>query len=106
MSRILNRRSFLLDGTIFVAVSALGLELPARFARSLAQTRGASTGDGRKPNIVFMLVDNLGYGDWECTVAASFGVLPLRGLTGSQAKARDCSISTLKRSARPPALHS
>ena len=54
----------------------------------------------RKPNIVFMLADNLGYGELGPTAAASFAVRPPRGLTRWPAKACGFSISTSRRSAR------
>jgi hypothetical protein len=57
-----NRREVLtlLAGTAPVALGALSALAAARTAH--AQTT--------KPNILFMLVDNLGYGNWVATAAA------------------------------------
>jgi arylsulfatase A-like enzyme len=55
--RALDRRSILLGGTALTVVSAFGVGAPMQVARgqeSLAQS---------KPNILFILVDNLGYGE-------------------------------------------
>jgi len=53
----LNRRSVLLGSTTLAAVSALGAGASMQFARAQAPTSSS------KPNILFMLVDNLGYGE-------------------------------------------
>jgi hypothetical protein len=50
----------LLGGTTLAAASALGAVAPMRFAQ--AQTPSTQA----KPNILFMLVDNLGYGELGC----------------------------------------
>jgi len=55
-NRALDRRSILLGGTTLAAASALGAAAPIRIAQ--AQQRPAA-----KPNIVFILMDNLGYGE-------------------------------------------
>ena len=52
----LDRRAILLGSTALAAASALG----AGVQRAVAQS---STAPGEKPNILFMLVDNLGYGE-------------------------------------------
>jgi arylsulfatase len=52
-----SRRSILLGGTTLAAASALGGGAPMQFAQAQTPTTQA------KPNILFMLVDNLGYGE-------------------------------------------
>jgi arylsulfatase len=52
-----SRRSILLGGTTLVAASALGASASMQFAQ--AQTPLSQP----KPNILFILVDNLGYGE-------------------------------------------
>src|SRR5258707_4753713 len=57
MRYTLNRRGILLGSTALAAASALGGGAPMRLAQ--AQT----SSPGLKPNSLFMLVDNLGYGE-------------------------------------------
>jgi arylsulfatase len=60
--RALNRRNILLGGTTLAAASALGGGAPIGVAQ--AQQRPAAQPDAaRSPNIVFILMDNLGYGE-------------------------------------------
>jgi arylsulfatase A-like enzyme len=60
--RALNRRNILLGGTTLAAASALGGGGPIGVAQ--AQQRPAAQPDAaRSPNIVFILMDNLGYGE-------------------------------------------
>src|SRR6478735_11941042 len=54
---ILSRRSILLGGTTLAAASALGANTPMDLAHAQAPLTQS------KPNILFMLVDNLGYGE-------------------------------------------
>jgi hypothetical protein len=60
----------------------------------------------KKPNIVFMLVDNLGYGELGVYGGVFCAVRRRRALTSLPAKACACSISTSRLSARPPVRHS
>src|SRR5258705_10240157 len=53
----LSRRSVLLGSTALAAVSAVGASAPMQVAQAQAPTTQA------KPNILFILVDNLGYGE-------------------------------------------
>jgi arylsulfatase len=53
---MLNRRGILLAGTTLAAASALGAGAPMQIAQAQTSTTQA------KPNILFILVDNLGYG--------------------------------------------
>jgi arylsulfatase len=55
-----NRRNILLGGSTLAAVSALGSASSIR----LAQAQPATAGQARVPNIVFILVDNVGWGDF------------------------------------------
>src|SRR5258705_11043460 len=55
--RTLNRRNILLGGTTLAAASALGASTPMQ----VVQAQEPSTQS--KPNILFILVDNLGYGE-------------------------------------------
>jgi hypothetical protein len=56
----------------------------------------------KKPNIVFMLADNLGYGElWRYGGGILRGA-PTPRITASPGKACACSTSTSKRNARPP----
>jgi hypothetical protein len=75
--------------------SCLGLGTMAAALMLSAETAPAQA-PAKKPNIVFMLADNLGYSDG----AASFVALPPRASTGLPAKARAYSTSTSKRNAR------
>jgi len=81
--------------------------LPLLAAALLGAVAPADAAD-KKPNIVFMLVDNLGYG--ELGVYGG-GILrgaptPPRASTRWPAKACACSTSTSRRSARPPGRRS
>ena len=60
----------------------------------------------KKPNIVYMLADNLGYGELGVYGGGISVVPPRRASTRSPAKACACSTSTSKRNARPPGLPS
>ena len=53
----LDRRGILLGGTALAAASAFGAGAPMRVAQ--AQTLSTQS----KPNVLFILVDNLGYGE-------------------------------------------
>jgi arylsulfatase len=53
----LSRRSILLAGTTFAAASAFGADGQMQVAKAQAPSTQA------KPNILFILVDNLGYGE-------------------------------------------
>jgi arylsulfatase A-like enzyme len=61
MNRRLNRRSLLLGGSTLAAASALGSGAPTRLAQ--AQQPPATASNTGSPNIVFILMDNLGYGE-------------------------------------------
>jgi len=52
--RTLNRRAVLLGRTLVVVASMLGVSVPMQVAQAQTQS---------KPNILFILVDNLGYGE-------------------------------------------
>ena len=54
----------------------------------------------KKPNIVFMLADNLGYGELGVYGGGILRGAPRRALTRSPAKACGCSISTSRPNAR------
>ncbi len=54
----------------------------------------------RKPNIVFMLADNLGYGELGAYGGGILRARRRRASTRSPAKACACSTSTSKRNAR------
>src|SRR5258708_12664209 len=56
--RTLNRRSILLGGTTLAAASAFGTGAPVRVAQAQQPPPTQP-----KPNILFILVDNLGYGE-------------------------------------------
>src|SRR5260221_10081354 len=60
--RALDRRSMLLGGTMLAAVSTLGAGAPIRLAQAQQQP-AAQPNAARSPNIVFILMDNLGYGE-------------------------------------------
>ena len=55
----LNRRNILLGSIMLAVVSAFGSTLPTH----LAQAQPVPNGQAPKPNIVVMLMDNLGYGE-------------------------------------------
>lgn len=59
-----NRRDFLLTATALAAVSAIAAGASTQAAQ--AQTSKRSTANGQPPNIVYFLVDNLGYGELGC----------------------------------------
>jgi hypothetical protein len=59
-----------------------------------------TTGDAKKPNIVFILMDNLGYGEVGCYGG---GILPGAAtprIDKLATEGSDCSTSTLKRNVR------
>ena len=58
-SNALDWRNILLGGIMLAVVSAFGSTLPTR----LAQAQPVANGQAPKPNIVVMLMDNLGYGE-------------------------------------------
>jgi arylsulfatase A-like enzyme len=58
----LDRRSILLSGTALAAASTLGGSVPVRVAQAQAQAPATQP----KPNILFMLSDNVGYGVPSC----------------------------------------
>ena len=60
LDRALDRRSILCGGALLTAASLLGVSAPIQ----VAQAQAPSTQS--KPNILFMLVDNLGYGELGC----------------------------------------
>lgn len=53
-----NRRSILLGGATVAATSAFGAGGPMQ----VAQAQQFSASDGKNPNILFILADNVGYG--------------------------------------------
>ena len=57
IDQLVNRRGVLLGGTTLAAASALGASAPMQIAQAQAPPTQS------KPNILFMLVDNLGYGE-------------------------------------------
>jgi arylsulfatase A-like enzyme len=59
-SATLNRRNVLLAGTT-LAVSAIAANGPAQVAQ--AQQQATTPSSGRKPNIIFIVSDDFGYGD-------------------------------------------
>jgi arylsulfatase A-like enzyme len=61
-SHALDRRSVLL-GTTMAAAAALGADAPVQTAQAQPQRTAAPSGP---PNIVYFLVDNLGYGELGC----------------------------------------
>ena len=76
-----------------LAIYSLGIALMA-IKTSQAQSASQPPAEGKKPNIVFILMDNLGYGEVGC-----YGGGILRASISSRLKARDCSTSTSKRNA-------
>jgi arylsulfatase len=60
ISNVPNRRSILLGGSTLAAISALGSASPTRLALAQALAQPQTT----QPNIVFILVDNTGWGDF------------------------------------------
>lgn len=71
----LNRRNILLGGTTLAAASALGASAPTQVAQAQAQQQPkpalslpgtAGLAQQAKPNVVFILADNVGYGDLGC----------------------------------------
>jgi arylsulfatase A-like enzyme len=62
MSHVLNRRRFLRGGTILAVASTLRAASPLRRAQSSAQGQNVTSTNGKKPNILFILTDNVGYG--------------------------------------------
>ena len=86
-------------------IGCLGLGTMAT-ALMLGGGKAPAQSAAKKPNIVFMLADNLGYGE-----LGVYGGGILRGaatprIDGSPAKACACSTSTSKRNARPPGRRS
>jgi hypothetical protein len=59
--RVFNRRNILLGSTTLAAASALGTGAPIRVVQ--AQQPATQPSAARSPNIVFILMDNLGYGE-------------------------------------------
>ena len=55
-----NRRDMVLGGTILAAASAAGSSSAATLAQAQTTSTAARSG---KPNVVFILADNVGYGD-------------------------------------------
>jgi arylsulfatase A-like enzyme len=62
----LNRRNLLLGGTTLTAACALGAGVPGRIAQAQQPPATPSGAGAPKPNIVFILMDNLGYGEPGC----------------------------------------
>ena len=87
--KIVNRKFSTVVWPLLAAAAILCAVAPAKAAEE-------------KPNIVFMLMDNLGYGELGVYGGeASFAVRPRRVSTSSQAKACGCSTSMSRLSARP-----
>jgi hypothetical protein len=80
-SQQVSRRNILLAGTTLAAASALSSAVPVR----TAQAQQA----GKKPNVVIMLADNVGYGD-----VGAYGAGEIRGMPTprlDRSRARDCA---------------
>src|SRR5215472_15296856 len=60
-----NRRDVLLAGTAVAAASTLGSDARIQTAQAPPQQR-PSASSGQPPNIVYFLVDNLGFGELGC----------------------------------------
>lgn len=79
------------DILIVCTIVLIGIFTPVEV--TYAQSAPAQAA-GKKPNIVFILVDNLGYDELGSTAAAFCVALPHHGSTNSLAKAPVCSTST------------
>ena len=58
-----NRRDVLLASTALATIAGLGADSSVQIAQAQQQARSAPSGP---PNIVYFLVDNLGYGELGC----------------------------------------
>jgi hypothetical protein len=79
-------------GVAVIAIKTVGAQPSLQPAR-----------DSRKPNIVFMLTDNLGYGELGCYGRGIVRGAPRRASTSSRLKVRACSISMSRRNAHQAA---
>jgi hypothetical protein len=89
-------------GTLVLATGAvLGLAAVAPLEAQSTSSAAAS----KKPNIVFIFTDNLGYGELGVYGGGILRGAPTPRIDNSPAKARGCSTSMLKHSARRPVPH-